>query len=250
MRYWLGIVFSILSCVCLAESISTTLYLLGYDVPIAQRQQMLENDIAILRADIEARKKFSFLHLMQGKDELPAPLFQRDTFPRIDLTTLTLCSTTEPCFSTIAQEPQTYRESLEILAPVLADIERLQNATPEALISPFRSNLASPYIPLVNYQYLFRPLITHNALALHDTPKQGLKSLCASITLGKNLIRSQSHLIQSMIGAQLINSQLNLLTDYQSVHSSPLPQDCLSALQPLDNPVISLCPLIWCMKNN
>lgn len=226
-----------------AEDPAATLYLLGYDVPVTQREQVLTQDVATLKADLNTRYTAPLWRIIQGKAEPSPPQLARDTYPDLDIAPFTLCSAhaVDDCISDISANPQPYRDSLHTLAPLLRDIDHLEHSQAEALRSPFQGELASVYAPLPSYQYLIRPLLTRNAVALHDDPAQGAAQTCTAINFGKNLIRSHDSLIQTMIGATILDQQLDLLAHYPQSH---LPEACQSALQPLDSTAISLCPLM------
>ncbi|MBV7434796.1 hypothetical protein KRX19_07120 [Cardiobacteriaceae bacterium TAE3-ERU3] len=224
-----------------AEDPATTLYLLGYDIPTEQRQQVVAQDVAAIKTDIAERSKAPLWRIIQGKEAPPYPQPSRDTYPNIDLRPLTLCRKVNDCPQDIAQNPQSFHDSLKTLAPVLRDIDDLQHSPSAALHTPFQGELATFHSPIPAYQYLIQPLVTRNAIMLQDDLEQGTIQACISINFGKNLIRSQSNLVQSIIGATLIDYNLDLLAHYPQRN---LPEQCQSALQPLDSTTISLCPLM------
>lgn len=226
-----------------AESPTTTLYLLGYDIPKHQRTNVVTQDIAAFEKYQQKRIDATFFN--QTTDSTPKS--KRDGYPSIDIRDITLCdiNASEDCLTQISQNPEPYRQSIKKLKPVLIDIDKLRQSDSRQLKSIFPSHLQLLGMHLPSYQMLPTPLFTKNALAYHDSQKSGSleqvsAQICEDIAFGKSLITSQQSLISSMIGKSILHSQLNLL----ATSSNPLPQNCKNALQPMTTDGISMCPLV------
>ncbi|MGP9491006.1 hypothetical protein [Psychrobacter sp. AOP7-B1-24] len=226
-----------------AESPTTTLYLLGYDIPKHQRANVVAQDIAAFEKYQQKRIDSTFFN--QTTD--PTPKSKRDDYPSIDIRDMTLCdiNASEDCLTQISKNPKPYRQSIKKLKPVLIDIDKLRQSDSRQLKSIFPSHLQLLGMHLPSYQMLPTPLLTKNALAYHDSQKSGNSEqvsaqICEDIAFGKSLITSQQSLISSMIGKSILHSQLDIL----ATSSNPLPQNCKNALQPMTTDNISMCPLV------
>lgn len=239
------LVFSLLAISTLihAESPAAKLYLLGYDIPIQQRANVVTQDIAAFAKYQQKRMDSTFFNQMTD----PTPKSKRDDYPSIDIRDLTLCdiNASADCLTQISKNPKPYRQSIQRLKPVLKDIDELRQSDSQELKNIFPSHLQLLGMHLPNYQMLPTPLLTENTLAYYDSQKSGnskqvLAQICEDIDFGKSLIASQQSLISSMIGKLILHSQLGLL----AASSEPLPQNCKNALQPMTTDDISICPLV------
>lgn len=222
-----------------AESAATTLYLLGYDVPMDKREKVVSADIKILAQNLRRNAATKSIDEMLNMESLE---YQRDTYNWVRVSDLTLCDYegSVKCLKDIQDNPAPFRQSLAKLSLAMSDIDSLRKRSGSEFVSIFPDRLRSAHEPISGYQYLLKPLTTQSALAYYDNPNAGLKTVCDNISFGKKLIQSKNNLIQTMIGTKLTKNNLDLL-EYTT---EPLPRSCVEALQPMVTKDILICPLI------
>lgn len=222
-----------------AKSAASILYLLGYDIPKSQREQVVVQDIETLKKYLNRRAAIKDIDtLFEGEPSK----YRRDDYDSVQLSSLTLCDFkgSVRCLDSVNNNPTPYRQSLEKLSLVMKDIDILRQHSDHELVSIVPDKLRSSYEITANYQYLLKPLTTQSVLAYYDDPRVGLTTVCDNIGFGKKLIQSKDSLIQTFIGVGLINNNLDLLEHA----TEPLPQSCVKVLQPLASKDIAICSLV------
>lgn len=222
------------------------LSLLGYDIPEAQYSNVIAQEkVALEKAKKQRNWLYNTLINQSGEKNQPIDL-ARNHYPRIKPAQEKLCPLHSDkdianCIANIRAKPDYYRAALQPYQKALQDIARLQQATPEALRSVFPDELIGGETPMPTYSSILVPAFTHNALLALDHPEQATTAICQQISFGKKLILSHDSIIQSLVGAKIVEIQLDLLGTV--IKNTPLPASCQPALQPLNAADISICPL-------
>ncbi len=221
------------------RSAATTLYLLGYDVPMNEREKVVSADIEILNKNLRRHAAVKSFDEMLNMKSLE---YQRDTYDSVRISDLTLCdyTGTVKCLKDIQSNPTPFRQSLAKLSLAMSNIDTLRKHSGHELASVFPDRLRSAQEPISGYQYFLKPLTTQSALAYYDNPITGLKTVCDNISFSKKLIQSDDNLIQTFMGVGLLKNNLEILEHT----TESLPYSCAEALQPMATKDILICPLV------
>ncbi|HDS1127882.1 TPA: hypothetical protein QDZ99_001731 [Stenotrophomonas maltophilia] len=122
--------------------------------------------------------------------------------------------------------------------------ERLdQLAEADYFMSPFQPKGDGILVPLPTYGLVVDATSAHALDYVQGDIDGALRGSCRGLLLGRRLVPGSSYLIESIIGASLVQANAQLLADMlvELPAGHPLPTECEQALQPMRADEQSLC---------
>ncbi|WP_369040302.1 hypothetical protein [Stenotrophomonas maltophilia] len=198
------------------------------DLDARQREQALAEDVRRWEADLRGSSggqthlvaNHSELHLRPGASCGP---------------------TTSGCLAQVRADPQRFVEAHAGHQQLHARLDQLAEA--DYFVSPFQPKGEGILVPLPTYG-LVMDATSARALAYVQGDIDGaLRGACRGLQLGRRLVPGSSYLVESIIGASLVQANAQLLADMlvELPADRPLPAECEQAMQPLRAEEQSLC---------
>ncbi|WP_329891164.1 hypothetical protein [Stenotrophomonas sp. SMYL11] len=198
------------------------------DLDARQREQALAEDVRRWEADLRGSSggqthlvaNHSELHLRPGASCGP---------------------TTSGCLAQVRVDPQRFVEAHAGHQQLHARLDQLAEA--DYFVSPFQPKGEGILVPLPTYG-LVMDATSARALAYVQGDIDGaLRGACRGLQLGRRLVPGSSYLVESIIGASLVQANAQLLADMlvELPADRPLPAECEQAMQPLRAEEQSLC---------
>ncbi|WP_414716044.1 hypothetical protein [Stenotrophomonas sp.] len=164
------------------------------------------------------------------------------THPVVKVDSQGYCRPTgESCLARVRADAQPFvaahagHEGLHERLDALADADRFD--------SPFRPDGATGLFPMPHYRTLMDGSGVHALAFVQGDVPAALAGSCRSVRLGRRLMRDGNTLIDSMIGAAMVRTNVHLLAEMlaELPPGQVLPAACESALQPMDAADQRLC---------
>ncbi len=149
--------------------------------------------------------------------------------------------TASGCLAQVRAAPQRFVDAHAGHQQLHARLDQLAEA--DYFVSPFQPKGEGILVPLPTYG-LVVDATSARALAYVQGDIDGaLRGSCRGLLLGRRLVPGSSYLIESIIGASLIQANAQLLADMlvELPADHPLPAECEQAMQPMQADEQSLC---------
>lgn len=145
------------------------------------------------------------------------------------------------CLATVRADPQRFssghagHDGLHARLDSLADFDHFE--------TPFRPSGVDWLMPFPRYQVLMDGSGAHALAYVQGDIAGALAGSCRSVQVGRRLMRNGGTLLDSMIGAAIVRTNVQLLAGMlaELPPDQALPRDCAMALQPMDADEQSLC---------
>ncbi|WP_164087327.1 hypothetical protein [Stenotrophomonas maltophilia] len=145
------------------------------------------------------------------------------------------------CLAQVRADPQRFAEAHAGHQLLHARLDQLAEA--DHFVSPFQPKGEGIQVPLPTYG-LVMDATSARALAYVQGDVDGaLRGSCLGLQLGRRLVPGGSYLVESIVGASLVQANAQLLADIlvELPADHPLPAECARAMQPLRADEQSLC---------
>lgn len=145
------------------------------------------------------------------------------------------------CLAQVRADPQRFADAHAGHHQLHARLDALADA--DHFVSPFRPKGDGMMVPLPTYG-LMLDATSARALAYVQGDIDGaLRGSCRGLQLGRRLVPGGSYLVESIIGASLVQANAQLLADMlvELPADHPLPDECERAMQPMLADEQSLC---------
>lgn len=150
-------------------------------------------------------------------------------------------STGESCLAKARADIPQFRAAHAGHAGLHERLDRLADA--DRFDSPFQPDGATGFFPMPRYQALLDGSGEHALAFVEGNVPAALAGSCRSVQLGRGLMRNGNTLIDSMIGAAMVRTNVQLLAEMlaELPPDQALPSACGSALQPMQADDQRLC---------
>lgn len=198
------------------------------DLDPGQREQALAEDVR--RWDADPR----------GNGIAPTPPASRaaELHPR---PAASCGPTASGCLAQVRADPQRFIDAHAGHQQLHARLDQLADA--DHFVSPFAPKGEGIIVPLPAYEWMV-DAISARALAYVQGDVDGaLRGSCRGLQLGRRLLPGGSYLVDSVIGASLVQANAQLLADMlvELPADHPLPAECEAAMRPMLAEEQSLC---------
>lgn len=149
--------------------------------------------------------------------------------------------TASDCLAQVRADPQRFVDAHAGHQQLHARLDQLAEA--DHFVSPFQPKGEGILVPLPTYG-LVVDATSARALAYVQGDVEGaLRGSCRGLQLGRRLVPGSSYLVESIIGANLVQANAQLLADMlvELPADHPLPVECEQAMQPMLADEQSLC---------
>ncbi|KAG1541148.1 hypothetical protein G6F50_014271 [Rhizopus delemar] len=137
------------------------------------------------------------------------------------------------CLAQVRADPQRFAEAHAGHQLLHARLDQLAEA--DHFVSPFQPKGEGIQVPLPTYG-LVMDATSARALAYVQGDVDGaLRGSCLGLQLGRRLVPGGSYLVESIVGASLVQANAQLLADMlvELPADHPLPAECALAMQPM-----------------
>lgn len=149
--------------------------------------------------------------------------------------------TASNCLAQVRADPQRFVDAHAGHQQLHTRLDQLAEA--EHFVSPFQPKGEGILVPLPTYG-LVVDATSARALAYVQGDVEGaLRGSCRGLQLGRRLVPGGSYLVESIVGASLVQANAQLLADMlvELPADHPLPVECEQAMQPMRADEQSLC---------
>lgn len=145
------------------------------------------------------------------------------------------------CLAQVRADPQRFVEAHAGHQQLHARLDQLAEA--DYFMSPFPPKGEGVLVPLPGYGVVMDATSARALAYVQGDIDGALRGACRGLQLGRRLLPGSSYLVESIIGASLVQANAQLLADMlvEMPADHPLPAECEQAMQPLRAEEQSLC---------
>jgi hypothetical protein len=145
------------------------------------------------------------------------------------------------CLAQVRANPQRFVDAHAGHQQLHARLDQLAEAN--YFMSPFQPKGDGILVPLPTYGLVVDATSAHALDYVQGDIDGALRGACRGLQLGRRLLPGSSYLVESIIGASLVQANAQLLADMlvELPADHPLPAECEQAMQPLRAEEQSLC---------
>ncbi|HIE5094906.1 hypothetical protein WG628_14840 [Stenotrophomonas maltophilia] len=145
------------------------------------------------------------------------------------------------CLAQVRADPQRFADAHAGHQQLHARLEQLAEA--DHFVSPFLPKGEGILVPLPDYGLMVDATSARALAYVQGDVDAALRGSCRDLQLGRRLLPGGSYLVESIIGASLVQANAQLLADVlvELPPDHPLPPECERAMQPMRAEEQSLC---------
>jgi len=198
------------------------------DLDTRQREQALAGDVRRWEAD-------------ERGENVARPQLAEDHHALQSRPAASCGPTASDCLRQVRADPQRFIDAHAGHQQLHARLDQLADA--DHFASPFQPRGEAILVPLPTYGLMI-DATSARALAFVQGDIDGaLRGSCRGLQLGRRLLTGGSYLVDSIVGASLVQANAQLLADMlvELPADHPLPAECEQAMRPMLAPEQSLC---------
>ncbi|WP_049414430.1 hypothetical protein [Stenotrophomonas maltophilia] len=149
--------------------------------------------------------------------------------------------TASDCLAQVRADPQRFVDAHAGHQQLHARLDQLADA--DHFVSPFRPKGEGILVPMPTYGLVIDATSARALAYLQGDIDGALRGSCRGLQLGRRLVTGGSYLVESIIGASLVQANAQLLADMlvELPADQPLPAECEQAMKPMRAAEQSLC---------
>ena len=149
--------------------------------------------------------------------------------------------TASDCLAQVRADPQRFVDAHAGHQQLHARLDQLADA--DHFVSPFRPKGEGILVPMPTYGLVIDATSARVLAYLQGDIDGALRGSCRGLQLGRRLVTGGSYLVESIIGASLVQANAQLLADMlvELPADQPLPAECEQAMKPMRAAEQSLC---------
>lgn len=149
--------------------------------------------------------------------------------------------TASDCLGQVRADPQRFVDAHAGHQQLHARLDQLADA--DHFVSPFRPKGDGILVPMPTYGLMIDATSARALAYVQGDIDGALRGSCRGLQLGRRLVTGGSYLVESIIGASLVQANAQLLADMlvELPADHPLPAKCDQAMQPMLAAEQSLC---------
>lgn len=149
--------------------------------------------------------------------------------------------TASDCLAQVRADPQRFVDAHAGHEQLHARLDQLADA--DHFVSPFRPKGEGILVPMPTYGLVIDATSARALAYVQGDIDGALRGSCRGLQLGRRLVTGGSYLVESIIGASLVQANAQLLADMlvELPADQPLPAECEQAMKPMRAAEQSLC---------
>lgn len=149
--------------------------------------------------------------------------------------------TASDCLAQVRADPQRFVDAHAGHQQLHARLDQLADA--DHFVSPFRPKGEGILVPMPTYGLVIDATSARALAYVQGDIDGALRGSCRGLQLGRRLVTGGSYLVESIIGASLVQANAQLLADMlvELPADQPLPAECEQAMKPMRAAEQSLC---------
>nr|WP_219627004.1 hypothetical protein [Stenotrophomonas maltophilia] len=149
--------------------------------------------------------------------------------------------TASDCLAQVRADPQRFVDAHAGHQQLHARLDQLADA--DHFVSPFRPKGEGILVPMPTYGLVIDATSARALAYVQGDIDGALRGSCRGLQLGRRLVSGGSYLVESIIGASLVQANAQLLADMlvELPADQPLPAECEQAMKPMRAAEQSLC---------